>query len=68
MADFESETSMYQRTEEIVSTLDTAVRQNRSISDNLVNAYSSLEKIDVVDSLELQLIDYWLTDITKFIP
>jgi len=68
MADFESETSMYQRTEEIVSTLDGAVRQNVSIGDNLVNAYSSLEKIDVVDPLELQLIDYWLTDIAKFIP
>ena len=67
MADFESETSMYQRTEEIVSTLDTAVRQNRSISDNLVNAYSSLEKIDVVDSLELQVIDCWLADMAQFI-
>ena len=28
MADFESETSMYQRTEEIVSTLDTAVTKS----------------------------------------
>ena len=68
MADFESETSMYQRTEEIVSTLDGAVSQNASISDNLVNAYSSLEKIDIVDPLELQIIEYWLTDIAKFIP
>ena len=68
MADFESETSMYQRTEEIVSTLDGAVSQNVSIRDNLVNAYSSLEKIDVVDPLELQIIDYWLTDIAKLIP
>ena len=68
MADFESETSMYQRTEEIVSTLDSAVSQNVSIGDNLVNAYSSLGKIDVVDPLELQLIDYWLTDIARLIP
>jgi hypothetical protein len=67
MADFESEISMYQRTEEIVSALDRAVRQNCSISDNLFNAYSSLEKIEVVDPLELHLIDYWLADISKFI-
>jgi hypothetical protein len=66
MADFESEISMYQRTEEVVSILESAVKQNCSISDNLVNAYSSLEKIGVVDSLELKLIDYWLADLSKF--
>jgi len=67
MSDFESEISMYQRTEEIVSVLDSEIKQNCSISDNLVNAYTSLEKIDVVDSRELQLIEYWLIDISKFI-
>jgi hypothetical protein len=67
MADFVSEISMYQRSEEIVSVLEGAVKQNCSISDNLVNAYSSLEKIEVVDPIELQLIDYWLADIAKFI-
>lgn len=67
MSDFESEISMYQRTEEIVSVLDSEIKQNCSISDNLVNAYTSLEKIDVVGSHELQLIEYWLADIAKFI-
>ena len=68
IADFESETSMYLHTEEIVSVLNTAISQNCSIEDNLVNAYLSLEKIKVVDSLELKLVDYWLKDISKFIP
>lgn len=67
MVDFESEISMYQRTEEIVLALDCAVKQDCSISDNLTNAYSSLEKIDVVDPHELQLIEYWLADISEFI-
>jgi hypothetical protein len=68
MLDFESEISMYQQTEEIVSVLDNAVKSNCSINENLVNAYSSLEKIHVVDPLELKLIDYWLSDISKFTP
>lgn len=67
MLDFESETSMYQRTEEIVTTLDGAVRQNVSIGDNLINAYSSLLNIDVVDPLELKVIDCWLADMAQFI-
>lgn len=67
MVDFESEISMYQRTEEIVSALDGVVKQHCSISDNLINAYSELQKIEVVDPHELRLIDYWLTDITKLI-
>ena len=67
MTDFESEISMYQHTEEIVSVIEGAVKQNCSISDNLVNAYTSLEKISVVDSQELQIIDCWLADISKFI-
>ena len=67
MVDFESEISMYQRTEEIVSVIDLSVVDHCSISDNLLNAYSSLEKIGVVESLELQLIDYWLDDISQFI-
>ena len=67
MMDFESEILMYQRTEEIVSQLDCAVKKRNSITDNLFNAYSSLEKIDVVDSLELKIIEYWISDISKFI-
>ena len=67
MVDFESEISMYQRTEEIVSAIDLSVIDQCSISDNLLNAYSSLEKIGVVESLELHLIDYWLDDISQFI-
>ena len=67
MVDFESEICMYQRTEEIVSVLNGAVKQHCSISDNLVNAYSSLERIGVVDQTELQLLDHWLNDITPFI-
>ena len=67
MADFESEISMYQHTEEIFSALDCGVKANCSIGDNLINAYSSLEKIGCVDQIELQLIDYWLEDISPFI-
>ena len=67
MVDFESEICMYQRTEEIVSVINRAVKQDLSISHNLVNAYSSLEKIGVVDQIELQLLDYWLQDISPFI-
>ena len=67
MLDFESEISMYQRTEEIVSAIDLSLIDQCSISDNLLNAYSSLEKIGIVESLELQLIDCWLDDISQFI-
>ena len=67
MVDFESEISMYQHTENIVSALDRGVKAHCSIGDNLINAYSSLEKIGVVDQFELQLIDYWLEDISPFI-
>ena len=67
MVDFKSEICMYQRTEEIVSVINEAVKQHCSISDNLVNAYSSLERIGVVDQTELLLLDHWLKDITPFI-
>ena len=67
LLDFESEICMYQRTEEIVSVINGSVKQHCSVSDNLVNAYSSLERIGVVDQTELQLLDHWLKDITPFI-
>ena len=67
MVDFGSEICMYQRTEEIVSVINGAVKQHCSVRDNLVNAYSSIERIGVVDQTELQLLENWLNDISPFI-
>ena len=60
MSDFESEISMYQHTDYIVETLNDVIKDDVSINDNLVNAYSSLNKIGIVDSLELKILDCWL--------
>ena len=67
MSDFESEISMYQHTDYIVKTLNDVIKDDVSINDNLVNAYSSLNKIGIVDSLELKILDCWLNDITDLI-
>jgi hypothetical protein len=67
MSDFESEISMYQHTDYIVETLNDVIKDDISINDNLVNAYSSLNKIGIVDSLELKILDCWLNDITDLI-
>lgn len=63
--DFISEVPMYLHIEEVAELVDKVSTSNNSVIDNLFNSYMELEKVDIVNSDELKLLEAWLFDISK---
>jgi hypothetical protein len=63
--DFISEIPMYQYGEQVVDITIGAISVSRSLEDNLFNTYLALEKKNIVESKELEVLSAWLKDISK---
>ncbi len=61
--DFLSEIPMYQNTQKVVELTSMAISSNKSISDNLMEAYKALFYSNIVKKKELLTLEAWLTDI-----
>jgi hypothetical protein len=60
--DFISEIPMYNYVEKVVELVSGVVKVTNNIQDNLFNAYTQLEKNNIVSSKELKLLECWLFD------
>ncbi|MFZ4103049.1 MAG: STELLO glycosyltransferase family protein [Sphingobacterium thalpophilum] len=67
MKDFESEIPMYLYSEKIIELVSASIFGNRSIEDNLYNAYDTLNKADIVCKQEIQVLEAWLIDCKSFV-
>jgi len=65
MNDFRSEISMYSNMDEIFHIIYDSCKTSHTISDNLINCYSSLNKIDYVQNAELKMLNAWMSDLNK---
>jgi hypothetical protein len=65
--DFESELSMYKHTENVIEIVRNAITVTKSISSNLFNAYTALEKNGIVLKQELKTLEEWLKDIEQVV-
>lgn len=63
LSDFESEIPCYLYPEKIIDVVDGAVSSRFSIEDNLISAYESLIRHDLVPKREMDLILAWVQDI-----
>lgn len=61
--DFKSEIPMYIHSEKIINIVMSSIRSNRSISDNLFQAYQALYDSKIIVQNELIVLDAWLKDI-----
>jgi len=61
--DFLSEIPMYEHCEKSVELVEKVVTKNRSISDNLYEAYNELARYGIVPTNELPVLEAWLEDI-----
>jgi hypothetical protein len=64
MNDFISEIPMYQHIEQVVELVSNSISRDKSIEDNLYNAYGALLKQNIVNDNEMKTLDAWLQDIT----
>jgi len=63
--DFLLEIPMYEHCEKVVELVEKVVTVNRSISDNLYEAYCELSRHNIVTVNELSVLETWLEDIIK---
>jgi hypothetical protein len=63
MLDFRSEVPMYLSVERAAELAISACKDDRSVEDNILNVYSSLEKNGIVQPSELETLDAWLSDL-----
>lgn len=63
LSDFESEIPCYLYPEKIIDVVDRAVSSRFSIEDNLISAYESLIRHELVPEREMDLILAWVQDI-----
>jgi hypothetical protein len=63
LSDFESEIPCYLYPEKIIDVVDGAVSSRFSIEDNLIGAYESLIRRDLVPKREMDLVLAWVQDI-----
>lgn len=66
MKDFESEIPCYMQIEKLVSILNT-IELNTDFRHNLTSIYQALAKEGIVQLNELDIIEAWINDISKFI-
>ncbi len=60
--DFESEVPMYLQTERVVELVSAVIRRQRSLEDNLFEAYQTLLKAGIVCPDEIITLEAWLND------
>ena len=63
LSDFESEIPCYLYPEKIIDVVEGAVSSRFSIEDNLISAYESLIRHDLVPKREMDLLLAWVQDI-----
>jgi len=63
--DFLQEIPMYEHCEKSVELVEKVVAKNRSISDNLYEAYNELSRHNIVPTTELPVLEAWLKDINS---
>jgi hypothetical protein len=63
--DFISEIPMYQHCENVVGIVESAINKDKSICDNLYEAYRALHKAGIVNEKEFSILDAWLKDVTN---
>lgn len=63
LSDFESEIPCYLYSENIVNVVEGAVSSRFSIETNLINAYESLIRHDIIPKREMDLVLAWVRDI-----
>ncbi len=63
LSDFESEIPCYLHAEKILEAVEAVVSSRHSIETNLVNAYESLVRHDLVPKCEMELVLAWVRDI-----
>ena len=65
MNDFRSEVSMYSNMEEIFQIIYESCKSTNSITENLMNCYSSLFKNKFVRDEELKILSSWMADLNS---
>jgi hypothetical protein len=65
MNDFRSEMSMYSNMDQIFHIIYDSCKIKHSISDNLINCYTMLFQNDFVKEKELQILNYWINDLSN---
>jgi len=63
LSDFESEIPCYLYPERILDVVEGAVSSRFSIEDNLINAYESLVRENLIPKCEMDLVSAWVRDI-----
>ena len=66
MKDFESEIPMYLYSERIVELVSASISGDQSIEDNLYAAYLGLNKAGIVCKEEINCLEAWLIDYSKY--
>ncbi|MEM8827723.1 MAG: STELLO glycosyltransferase family protein [Cyanobacteria bacterium P01_G01_bin.19] len=66
MKDFESEIPCFMHPYKVAEIVQDSVRDSYSVSDNLYQAYSALEKANIVTDREMKLVSLWLEDIQQY--
>jgi hypothetical protein len=66
LKDFKDEIPCYLFPEQIIDAVDKVVRANNGMTDNLMNAYISLNSMRIVDKEEVALLELWLRDLEGF--
>ncbi len=62
LEDFKSEIPMYLQGERVIELVSAAVSPGKSIADNLHDAYTALQRADIVCDKEIGTLEAWLTD------
>lgn len=63
MADFESEIPMHLHAERVVDVVGEGISAHRSIAENLLEAYLSLHRKDIVKAVEVSAVEAWIADL-----
>ncbi len=63
--DFILEVPMYQHSNSIIEIVDKSIAKNNTITDNLFNAYSALNKNKIVPSKEMKALNAWLKELQQ---
>ncbi|MDQ5951324.1 MAG: hypothetical protein QG639_601 [Patescibacteria group bacterium] len=63
LVDFKSEIPCYLDVEQVIDVTKKAVSKNKSVSENLVDAYQALQKVGIVTENEVNLVQLWTKSI-----
>lgn len=63
LRDFESEIPCYLFADKVIELANSSIKTSSSVSDNLFNVYEALNKANIVEKEELEILSSWLTDL-----